>query len=164
MMAPPLLVRAWVGQRLGILYDNRWWWDSKFSSFTMLNFVTKLVWNFKLLERAYFNLLNYVFDGVKVCFFLIYFWNQNRNAACGKHKEEILCQLRELSKLEPNSSDDQDETVPTIGFQSVESAQNCPLRFKGSGFMQNSDQHVVPSSEVNLLSLLMLFHSLLLLI
>ncbi|XP_055813363.1 zinc finger protein CONSTANS-LIKE 13 [Solanum dulcamara] len=74
---------------------------------------------------------------------------KNRNAACGKHKEEILCQLRELSKLEPNSSDDQDETVPTVGFQSMESAQNCPLRFKGSGFMQNSDQHLVPSSEVS---------------
>lgn len=63
---------------------------------------------------------------------------KNRNAACGKHKEEILSQLRELSKLEPNSSDDQDETVPTIGFQS---------EFKVSGFMQNSEQHVVPSSE-----------------
>ncbi|KAL3328677.1 hypothetical protein AABB24_036026 [Solanum stoloniferum] len=72
---------------------------------------------------------------------------KNRNAACGKHKEEILSQLRELSKLEPNSGDDQDETVPTVGFQSMEPVQNCPLRFKGLGFMQNSDQHVVPSSE-----------------
>lgn len=62
---------------------------------------------------------------------------KNRNAACGKHKEEILCQLRELAKLEPNSSDEQDETVPIIGFQSME----------GSGFMQTSEQHVVPSSE-----------------
>lgn len=72
---------------------------------------------------------------------------KNRNAACGKHKEEILCQLRELSKLEPNSSDDQDETVPTIGFQSMEPDQNRQTGLKGSGFMQNSEQHVVPSSE-----------------
>lgn len=71
---------------------------------------------------------------------------KNRNAACGKHKEEILCQLRELSKLEPNSSD---ETVPITGFQSMVSAKNHQLAFKGSGFMQNSDQHVVPSSEEN---------------
>lgn len=26
--------------------------------------------------------------------------NQNRNATCGQHKEEIICQLRELVNLE----------------------------------------------------------------
>ncbi|KAM3326300.1 zinc finger protein CONSTANS-LIKE 13 [Capsicum chacoense] len=72
---------------------------------------------------------------------------KNRNAACGKHKEEILCQLRELSKLEPNSSDDQDETVPNIGFQYMEPAQNLQSGPKGSGFTQKTEQHVVPSSE-----------------
>ncbi|XP_059295319.1 zinc finger protein CONSTANS-LIKE 13 [Lycium ferocissimum] len=72
---------------------------------------------------------------------------KNRNAACGKHKEEILSQLRELSKLEPNSTDEQDETVPIIGFQSMEPAQMRQSGLKGSGFMQNSEQHVVPSSE-----------------
>ncbi|CAN4091503.1 unnamed protein product [Withania somnifera] len=72
---------------------------------------------------------------------------KNRNAACGKHKEEILCQLRELSKSEPNSCDDQDETVPTIGFQFMEPTQICQSGSKGSGFMQKSEQHVVPSSE-----------------
>lgn len=30
------------------------------------------------------------------------FFNQNRNAACGQHKEEILCQLRELVRLKPD--------------------------------------------------------------
>ncbi|XP_016495983.2 zinc finger protein CONSTANS-LIKE 13 [Nicotiana tabacum] len=69
---------------------------------------------------------------------------KNRNAACGKHKEEILSQLRELSKLEPNSSDDQDDIV---AFQFMEPAQNRHLGFKGSGFMQNSEHAVVPSSE-----------------
>ncbi|KAJ8543322.1 hypothetical protein K7X08_005845 [Anisodus acutangulus] len=72
---------------------------------------------------------------------------KNRNAACGKHKEEILSQLRELSRLEPNSSENQDETVPIIGFHSMQPAQNRQSGFKGSGFMQNSEQHVVPSSE-----------------
>ncbi|CAN4093123.1 unnamed protein product [Withania somnifera] len=74
---------------------------------------------------------------------------KNRNAACGKYKEEILCQLRELSKLEPNSSDDQDGTVPTIGFQFMEPAQNCQSGLKGPAFMQKSEQHAVPSSEVS---------------
>lgn len=54
--------------------------------------------------------------------------------------------------MEPNSGDDQDENVPTTGFQSMEPVQNCPLRYKGSGFMQRSDQHVVPSSEVKIIS------------
>lgn len=39
---------------------------------------------------------------------LTWFWvlllNQNRNAVCGQHKEEILSQLRELAKKEPDSS------------------------------------------------------------
>jgi hypothetical protein len=30
------------------------------------------------------------------------FLNQNRHAACGQHKEEILCQLRELVRLKPD--------------------------------------------------------------
>ncbi|XP_022899103.1 zinc finger protein CONSTANS-LIKE 13-like [Olea europaea var. sylvestris] len=37
---------------------------------------------------------------------------KNRNAACGKHRQEILCQLREMAKTEPNFDDFVEDLKP----------------------------------------------------
>lgn len=52
--------------------------------------------------------------------------NQNRNAACGQHKEEMLRQLRELAKSEPSFD-------PISGFQ---------LLGPGSKFQPGNNKHV----------------------
>ncbi|CAK7348244.1 unnamed protein product [Dovyalis caffra] len=44
---------------------------------------------------------------------------KNRNAACGQHKEEILCQLRELVRLKPDSYGNAD-ICPVNVFQSLD--------------------------------------------
>ncbi|KAF5731483.1 CONSTANS-like zinc finger protein [Tripterygium wilfordii] len=48
---------------------------------------------------------------------------KNRNAACGKEKEEILRQLRELVKLEPNFNFTSVDVGPIRGFLSLETGQ-----------------------------------------
>ena len=60
--------------------------------------------------------------------FVIYFvkhllFCQNRNSICGKHKQELLCQLREMAKMEPNFSGCL-EDLDLVGFQS-ESPGKC---------------------------------------
>lgn len=44
---------------------------------------------------------------------------QNRNTVCGQRKEEILCQLRELAKLEPGIDQNKQDVEPSPGFQSL---------------------------------------------
>ncbi|KAF5744163.1 zinc finger protein CONSTANS-LIKE 13-like [Tripterygium wilfordii] len=48
---------------------------------------------------------------------------KNRNAACGKEKEEMLRQLRQLAKLEPNFNFTSVDVEPIRGFQSLETGQ-----------------------------------------
>ncbi|KAB1216193.1 Zinc finger protein CONSTANS-LIKE 13 [Morella rubra] len=42
---------------------------------------------------------------------------KNRNAACGQYKEEILAQLREVAKIEPNLNNEDIDAEPLTGFK-----------------------------------------------
>lgn len=44
-------------------------------------------------------------------------FSQNRNAACGQYKEEILAQLREVAKIEPNLNNEDIDAEPLTGFK-----------------------------------------------
>lgn len=59
---------------------------------------------------------------------------QNRKAACGQHKEEILSQLRELAKSEP------------LDLEPYVSSGNL-----SSGFEREPEADIFPSHEVKLL-------------
>ncbi|RAL43537.1 hypothetical protein DM860_012678 [Cuscuta australis] len=73
---------------------------------------------------------------------------KNRNAACGQHKEQILSQLRDMSKLAPNLCGDEEEHEPAVdGFQSIENELNGLFGESESGFEQNMESALVPYSE-----------------
>lgn len=69
---------------------------------------------------------------------------QNRNAACGQHKDDILSQLRDMLKLEPNFAEHYEDFEPLQRFQSME-ASNTQLKQK------KVESALVPSSEVRFL-------------
>lgn len=73
---------------------------------------------------------------------------QNRNAACGKHKEEMLCQLRQLSKLKSELNYENPDAEPIIRFESSVPDQNLqPVNiYTGSG--QDAEPISYPASEV----------------
>ncbi|KAK1354104.1 B-box type zinc finger protein with CCT domain [Heracleum sosnowskyi] len=50
---------------------------------------------------------------------------KNRNTVCGQRKEEILCQLREMVKLEPGCDQDKEDVEPSSGFQSLVPDRAC---------------------------------------
>ena len=70
-------------------------------------------------------LLNCRLAIVMLTCFRILLLNQDRNAACGQHKEEIIRQLRELAKSEPGSDFGNAEIEPFNAFQSLASGE-CP--------------------------------------
>lgn len=74
--------------------------------------------------------------------------NQNRNAACGQYKEQILSQLRELAKLGPNLNCENADGEPLTGFQALLSEQNVQPRDMLTGFAHNADPFVFPTFEV----------------
>ncbi|KAL0389590.1 UNVERIFIED_CONTAM: Zinc finger protein CONSTANS-LIKE 13 [Sesamum calycinum] len=76
--------------------------------------------------------------------------NRNRNAACGKHKEEILCQLREMAKAEPNFGGSMEELDP-VEFQSLVPGK-CQLRDSSPGPESNAEPILVPSYETSALN------------
>lgn len=81
--------------------------------------------------------------------------NQNRNAVCGQHKDEVLVQLRQLAKVEPNSNyENVDATRALRGFESLVPEQSVqPGRmFIGSQNDAEAEPITVPTYEVNLLS------------
>lgn len=75
---------------------------------------------------------------------------KNRNAACGKHKEEILCQLREMAKAEPNFDGSMQELDP-VEFQSLVPGK-CQLRDISPGPESNAEPISVPSYETSTLN------------
>lgn len=81
---------------------------------------------------------------------MISFLNQNRNAACGQHKEEVLSQLRELSKLEPDSNYENADVKPINVFQSQAAGQSLqpPNMYAGC------EPDALPAYEVKLISYL----------
>ncbi|GFP86695.1 zinc finger protein constans-like 13 [Phtheirospermum japonicum] len=73
---------------------------------------------------------------------------KNRNAACGKHKEEIFCQLREIAKKDPNFSGSLEDLELHVGLQSQVPGK-CQLMNYSPGLENNADPVLVPSYEAN---------------
>ncbi|GKD89985.1 hypothetical protein Tco_1365492 [Tanacetum coccineum] len=74
---------------------------------------------------------------------------QNRNAAFGTYKDEILRQLRELAKSEPHVDDGQDVVKPMKEFLPVVTTQNIQLKGKSLGFDHKLEQNVYSPYEDN---------------
>lgn len=65
---------------------------------------------------------------------------KNRNAACGRRKEEILSQLRTLAKSEPNLMNENVDLNSFMSFQCLESEQNM----QSGGFCTNFEHDAEP--------------------
>lgn len=72
--------------------------------------------------------------------------NQNRNAACGKHRQEILCQLREMAKTEPNFDDFVKDLKPHF---ELEPQGNYQLKDSSRGLEHYVDPALGSFHEVN---------------
>ncbi|KAK1437249.1 hypothetical protein QVD17_03038 [Tagetes erecta] len=70
---------------------------------------------------------------------------KNRNAALGAYKEELLHQLRELAKSEPNFDDSQGVIKPLSEFMP---AQDFQLDSRSSGFEHNPEENVNTSHKM----------------
>ena len=74
--------------------------------------------------------------------------NQSRNvAASGQYKEEMLHQLRELAKLEPDHFNDDLKAFkpPLMGFQSHESEEDFRT---ADMYLSFEELDIIPSYEV----------------
>lgn len=80
--------------------------------------------------------------------FRILLLNQNRNAACGQYKEEILGQLRHLMKLEPNLNCENVDAKSLASFQSLVPQQNVQPGHMTIGFADDSEPIAFPAFEV----------------
>lgn len=69
--------------------------------------------------------------------------NQNRNATCGRQKEEILHQLGQLAKLEPNFSSENADIDTSIGFHPLVPELNRP-----TAMPHDPGQNLLPDHEV----------------
>nr|GMD64045.1 zinc finger protein CONSTANS-LIKE 13 [Ipomoea batatas] len=67
---------------------------------------------------------------------------KNQNAACGQHRDDILCQLRDMLKLEPNFTTEDEDFEPLRSFQSME-PKSTELKQKVESAA------LVPSSEAS---------------
>ncbi|XP_058082696.1 zinc finger protein CONSTANS-LIKE 13 [Magnolia sinica] len=76
---------------------------------------------------------------------------KHRNVACGKHKDEILGQLRHLVKSETNLNNDHGEVEPLQGFQCVVPDQNLQQQDMGTDVKHDPVPIAVPSSEASTL-------------
>ncbi|VVA14110.1 PREDICTED: zinc finger [Prunus dulcis] len=71
---------------------------------------------------------------------------KNRNAACGRHKEEIFRQLRVLVKSEPNLFS---ENVDVKPLESLASEQNMQRGSLFTGFEHDAEPTVFPAYEAH---------------
>ncbi|KAL1832900.1 hypothetical protein ACET3Z_002551 [Daucus carota] len=76
---------------------------------------------------------------------------KNRNAVCGQHKEEIISQLRQMVKLEPNFGDDQFDIELFSGFQSSAFKDNCQQKDACFDFEHNMEATYLPSNAAGAL-------------
>lgn len=74
--------------------------------------------------------------------------NQNRNAAFGTYKDELLRQLCELAKSEPDADNGQDIIKPMKEFHPMLNTQNIRLEGRGAGFENKLEPNVYSSYEV----------------
>ena len=77
--------------------------------------------------------------------------NQNRNAKCGRHKEEILSQLRVVAKSEPNLMNEDLDLNSFMSFQSPETEQHMRSGGFCTSFEQDAEPLAFPAYEVMLL-------------
>lgn len=73
---------------------------------------------------------------------------QNRNAACGQHKEEIIHQLRVLVKSEPDLFSEDVDVKSRKGFQSLASEPNTQPASFFTGFGHDAEPTAFPAQEV----------------
>ncbi|XP_027116800.1 zinc finger protein CONSTANS-LIKE 13 [Coffea arabica] len=74
---------------------------------------------------------------------------KNRNATCGQHREEMLSQLRQMSKLEPNINCGQADVEPLVGFQLPVPEQNLQFGQKDESLDHNSELVLGSSYEAS---------------
>ena len=74
--------------------------------------------------------------------------NQNRNAACGQYKEEILSQLRHLMRLEPRLNCEDVDAKSLASFQSLVPQQNVQPGHMTIGFADDAEPIAFPAFEV----------------
>ncbi|KAK9945590.1 hypothetical protein M0R45_011098 [Rubus argutus] len=72
---------------------------------------------------------------------------KNRNAACGRHKEEILNQLRTLAKSEPNLMNENVDLNSFMSFQCLESEQNMQSGGFCTSFEHDAEPLAFPAYE-----------------
>ena len=75
-------------------------------------------------------------------------FKQNRKAACGQYKEEILSQLREIAKSEPSFGDFNEDTEPFTQLQSRIPEQDLQPGDMYADFERGSGLATIPSCEV----------------
>ncbi|KAL6564250.1 hypothetical protein OROMI_015700 [Orobanche minor] len=75
---------------------------------------------------------------------------KNRNAACGKYKEEIFFQLCGLAKKDPNMSGSLEDLQLHVGLQSQALHGKCRFMGNNPGLGKNAEQPIsLPSYETN---------------
>lgn len=75
--------------------------------------------------------------------------NQNRNAPCGQHKEEVLNQLRHLAKIEPNLDNEKfTDFQPLVPEQNLQPGSTC------TGFEYDAEPILFSPYEVKLFLLI----------
>ncbi|KAG9157981.1 hypothetical protein Leryth_000151 [Lithospermum erythrorhizon] len=74
---------------------------------------------------------------------------KNRNSVCGQHKEEILHQLRKLTKLDADLNDFEVCLDSFIEYQSDVPGLDCQLETKEIGSRNNVEPTLVPSYEAS---------------
>eukprot|EP00262_Sarcandra_glabra_P003951 TRINITY_DN14864_c0_g1_i1.p1 TRINITY_DN14864_c0_g1~~TRINITY_DN14864_c0_g1_i1.p1 ORF type:complete len:400 (+),score=52.26 TRINITY_DN14864_c0_g1_i1:59-1201(+) len=74
---------------------------------------------------------------------------KHRNIACGKHKEEILQQLRKLIKFEDFSNNDAGEFESSHGFKSMAPEQKFQMGHLATKFEHDATPIIVPDCEAS---------------
>lgn len=87
-------------------------------------------------------------DYCSLTWFRVLLLNQNRNAACGIHKEEMLYQLRQLGKLKSELNYENADAEPIIRFKSAVPDQNLQPANIYTGSGQDAEPISYPASEV----------------
>lgn len=70
---------------------------------------------------------------------------QHRNSTCGKHKEEIIQQIRDLIKLESGTNDYHEVVAPIMESYGWVSEQNIQIDYLGPA--SNNSWNVGPASN-----------------
>ncbi|KAK3041456.1 hypothetical protein RJ639_000433 [Escallonia herrerae] len=73
---------------------------------------------------------------------------KNRNAVCGQHKEEILHQLRDMAKLEPNVDDGQGDSKALVELKPLVPEQTIQQTRNFVGIKQDEELSITPTYEV----------------